>query len=72
MGFHQAQTLTLLITLYILEKTNVTSNPNIGSLKTAIEEEWNKMSEEFILKLCKSFRRGFDYNYWKKNGGRIV
>ena len=27
-------------------KTNVTSHPNIGSLKTAIEEEWNKMCEE--------------------------
>ena len=25
-------------------KTNATSNSNIGSLKTAIEEEWNKMS----------------------------
>ena len=30
-------------------KTNVTSRPNIGFLKTAIEEEWNKMSEEFNL-----------------------
>ena len=40
----------------ILEnKTNATSHPNIGLLKTAIEEEWNKMSEEFILKVCKSF-----------------
>ena len=29
--------------------TNSTSHPNIGSLKTAIEEEWNKMSEEFIF-----------------------
>ena len=37
----------------ILEnKTNATSHPNIASLKTAIEEEWNKMSEEFILKTC--------------------
>ena len=41
-------------------KTNVTSHLNIGSLKTAIEEEWNKMSEEFILKVCKSFRRCVD------------
>ena len=24
-------------------KTNATPPPNIGSLKTAIEEEWNKM-----------------------------
>ena len=50
-----------LITLYVLEnKTNATSNPNIGTLKTAIEERWNKMSEEFILKACKSFRRRID------------
>ena len=41
-------------------KTNATSHPNIGSLKTAIEEEWNKMSEEFLLKACKSFRRRVD------------
>ncbi len=33
-------------------KTNATSHPNIDSLKTVIEEEWNKMSEEFILKAC--------------------
>ena len=32
---------------------NKTSHSNIGSLKTAIEKEWNKMSEEFILKACK-------------------
>ena len=31
-------------------KTNATPHPNIGSLITAIEEEWNKMSEKFILK----------------------
>ena len=42
----------------ILEKkAKVTSHPNIGSLKTSIEEEWNKLSEEFIFKACKSFRR---------------
>ena len=40
----------------ILEnKTNATSHPNIGLFKAAIKEEWNKMSEEFILKLCNSF-----------------
>ena len=38
-------------------KTGATSYPNIGSLKTAIEEKWNKMSEEFLLKVCKSFRK---------------
>ena len=37
-------------------KTNATSNPN----KTAMEEEWDKMSEEFILKTYKSFRRRVD------------
>ena len=30
-------------------KTNATSHPNIGLFKTAIEKEWDKMSEEFIL-----------------------
>ena len=41
-------------------KTNGTSHTNIDSLKTAIEEELNKMSEEFILKACKSFRMRID------------
>ena len=31
---------------------NATSHPNIDSLKTATEKEWNKMPEEFILKVC--------------------
>ena len=39
-------------------KTNATSYLNIGSLKT--EEEWNKISEEFILKTCKTSRRRID------------
>ena len=51
-------------------KTNATSHWNIGSLKTAIEEKWNKMSEEFILKACKSFPRCFD-TIIEKNGGYI-
>ena len=38
-------------------KTNATSHPNIGSVKTAFEEEWNKMFEEFMLKTFKSFRK---------------
>ena len=41
-------------------KTNETSHPNFGSLNTAIQEEWNKMSGEFILKVCKPFRRCVD------------
>ena len=32
----------------------------MGSLKTPIVEEWNIMSEELILNVCKSFRRRFD------------
>ena len=36
-------------------KINATSHPNIHLHKTAVEGEWNKMSEEFILKACKSF-----------------
>ena len=46
-------------------KTNATSHRNIGSFKTAIEEEWNKMSEELILKASKSFRRYLDANIKK-------
>ena len=43
------------VLLGVLEnKTNATSHPNIGSLKTAIEEECNKMFEKFILKACVS------------------
>ena len=41
-------------------KTKVTFHRNIGSLKTAIEEEWNRISEECILKTDKSFRRRVD------------
>ena len=38
---------------YVWEnETNATSHPNIGSLKTATYEKWNKMSEEFIPKTC--------------------
>ena len=33
-------------------KKNATSHPNIALLKIAIEGEWDKMSEEFILKTC--------------------
>ena len=40
--------------------TNAASHPTIGSLKTDIEEEWNKMSQEFILKACKSLQRHVD------------
>ena len=41
-------------------KTNATSHPNIGSVKTDIEEYRNKISEEFILNACRSFRMRVD------------
>ena len=49
---------------------NLTSHPNIGSLKTANEEEWNKMFEEFILKAGKSFGMHVG-KIIEKNGGHI-
>ena len=49
-------------------KTNTTSHPNIGSLKTSIEEEWNKTSDEFILKASKSFRIHIETISEKKSG----
>ena len=41
-------------------KTNATPHPNIGSFRTAMKKEWNKISEEFILKPFKSFQRRVD------------
>ena len=52
-------------------KTNATSHSNMGSFKTANEEEWNKMSEEFILKACKMFWRRVDTIIGEKKGGHI-
>ena len=46
------QTLDYTIWGILENKTNATSHANIGLLKTAMEDEWNKMSEEFILKAC--------------------
>ena len=75
MVLHQAQALTSFDFAKwgdLENKTNATSHSNTGSLKTAIEEEWNKMSEEFILKACKSFRRRVDTIIKKKkNDGYI-
>ena len=61
-------------------KTNTTSHPNIGSLKTATEEERNNMFEKIILKACKgkhwtavSTLLGLissvyhDLNHWRSN-----
>ena len=39
------------------KKKNATSRPNIGSLKTAIEEERNKMSEKFFWRHENHFKR---------------
>ena len=54
-----------------VNKINASSHPNIGLLKTAFEEEWNKMSEEFILKGEKIVSKACWYNNWKNNGGHI-
>ena len=50
------------------QKKIATSHRNIGLLKTTIEEEWNKMPEELILKVCKSFQRRVDTKIEKKGG----
>ena len=41
-------------------RLNATSHPNTDSFKTAIGNDGNKTSEEFILKACKSFRKHDD------------
>ena len=51
---------------FLENKTNANSHLNIGSFKTVIEEEWNEKSEEFILKVGKSFRRRSDTIIFKK------
>ena len=69
MAFYQAQTLNPLdYTIWSIweSKTIATSHPNIGSLKTTIGEEWNKMSEKFILKTSKSFHRHVERIIFKK------
>ena len=48
------------------KQPNATSHPHNDSAKTAIEEKWNKMSEEFILKVRKSFWRRVDTIIEKK------
>ena len=52
------------------QKKKVAPPPNIVLLKIAIGQEWNKMSEELILKAYKSFRRCVDAIILK-NGGNI-
>ena len=59
--------LDYVIQSFLGNKVNATPDPNIGSLKTAIEKEWNKMTEEFILNAWKSFRR-----HAVRNGDHIV
>ena len=41
-------------------KTNATPIQILVRLRLLLRKEWNKMSEEFILKACKSFRRRVD------------
>ena len=73
-GLHQVQTITpfdYAIWSVLENKTNEIPHPYIGSLKTAIEEKWNKISEESILMVCKSFRRRVDTINEKKNDSHI-
>ena len=50
--------------------TNANSHPNIGLLKTAIEEEWNKMKNLF-LRHVNRFEGVLVPQLKKKNGGPI-
>ena len=55
----------------ILEQaTNKTSHPNIDSLKAAIIKEWDNLSEDFIVKSCRSFRHRIETAI-ANNGGHI-
>ena len=67
---HDVKPLSYAILGVLENKNNGTFLFNVGSYKTAIEEEWNKMCEEFILKTCKSFLRRVD-TIFEKNGGHI-
>ena len=53
---------------FLENNTNPNSNRNISLVKTSNEDEWNKMSEEFILKAFKSFRRRVDTIIEKHDG----
>ena len=48
------------------KKKEATFHLKIGSVKTVITEEWNKIFEEFFLKACKSFRRRVEKMIEKK------
>ena len=49
-------------------KTNAASHPNIGSLETAIEKEWNVW--RIYFKVMQIVLKAWWYNNWK-NGGHI-
>ena len=52
---------------YILEnKTNAIFHPNIGSLKTSIEEEWNKIAWRIYFEGMQIISKACWYNNWKK------
>ena len=53
--------------VFLENKKKPTFHSNIGSLKTGIVRERNKMSEDFILKAYKSFQRRVDA-VTEKNG----
>ena len=66
--FHQSQTFNPLDNDIWNVFENKTSHPNNGPLKYSIEEERNKMSEEFILETYKSFRKRVDTIIEKTDG----
>ena len=47
--------------------TNATSHARTASLKSAVEEEWNKMYEEYIF-LRRFVSKACRYNNWDKGG----
>ena len=61
--------LTPLTMIYggVENKTNARSHSNIGLFKTAIEKEWNKMSQEFIWRHTNRFEGVLIQKLEKKN-----
>jgi hypothetical protein len=41
---------------YIQSKACNCQHPNLESLKVAVEEHWNNMVEDYIMKVCSKFR----------------
>ena len=48
------------------KQNNSNFPPNMGSLRSAIAEKWDKMYEEFILEACQIVMKVCCNNNWKK------